>query len=153
MSDIEKNNTSISTLNELKDKLKQAISSQNKLYNESIMKVKDNKNAAERIKQLKTWQSQLDQDLKNFDNDTKQYDKIIQQTKNRLKEIDKSISKIRHTLAVSDVVGAAIRRTSYLSVILQRHTHGSPSHRGWLLCRRRWLLWLQPSLLGPFGRR
>ena len=108
---------SINTLNDLKTKLKSAINSQTDLYNDSVLKVKDNKNTADRIEQLKTWQSQLQQDLKNFDTDTKQYDQLIKQTKDRLDQIDKSITKIRHTLAVLDVVKFVVSEEGVKSYI------------------------------------
>tara|TARA_R100000808_G_scaffold24782_2_gene58288 strand:- start:3379 stop:5196 length:1818 start_codon:yes stop_codon:yes gene_type:complete len=118
--EIEKCRATLLTLNGLKSKLKLAITNQNGLYNSNQLKIKDNDSRTSRMNQLKEWNKQLDQDLKNFDNDTDQHDKLINSTKKRLEDISKSLSKIRHTLSIVDVVKFVVSEEGVKSYIVKK---------------------------------
>ena len=118
--EIVSNNQALDKLSEAKDQLKSAIVSQNALYNEHILKIKDNDNNKDRIKQLDGWLEQLGQDLKNFQAETDEFDDSIKKTKQRYDTIQKEIDNIKHKLSILDVVKFIVSEEGVKSYIVRK---------------------------------
>ena len=100
---------SLTTVSDLKVRLKQAQASQTHLLSDHILKIKDSENNKQRVAQLEKWNSQLDQDLKNFNEETSQFDTSIKEHEDRIKDLEKTVEHIKHQLCVLDVVNGAVQ--------------------------------------------
>jgi len=119
-SDIEKDRESLSTVNSLKSRLKQVISTQNKLHNDHVLKIKDSENNEKRIAQLEEWNNQLDQDLEKLKVENTQFDDEISKCQARLELLLKSTTDTRHKLTVLDVIKFIVSEEGVKSYIVRK---------------------------------
>ena len=118
--EIDDSDKSLITITELKEKLCTAKKNQSDLLNDHVLKIKDNENTKQRIKQLEDWLGQLKQDLKHFDNETGQFDKAIEEAQSRVTELEEEIKSIKHRLAVLDVVKFIVSEEGVKSYIVRK---------------------------------
>lgn len=111
---------SLNTIIDLKDRLKEAQTNQNTLYNTHTLNIQSCKNNEKRITQLEVWNSELDKDLQNFDKETDEFDVSVSECQDRLNELQEIIDKIKHKLSILDVVKFIVSEEGVKSYIVKK---------------------------------
>jgi len=83
-------------------------------------KVKEKQNLEERLSQLEKWQIELQQDLKDIDNDSNSFDALIQEQNKRLTDIKSEIDSIKKDLNLFDVVKFVVSEEGVKSYIVKK---------------------------------
>tara|TARA_R110002051_G_scaffold28877_1_gene67996 strand:+ start:16 stop:1251 length:1236 start_codon:yes stop_codon:yes gene_type:complete len=112
--------SSLNTITNLKDNLKTAREEQNKIYNTHVLQIQASENSRERIKQLETWNSELDRDLQNFNKETDEFDSSVNECSARLDNISKTIESIKHKIDILDVVKFIVSEEGVKSYIVKK---------------------------------
>lgn len=119
-SEVEKARENLTTVEGIKNTLKQSKINQTSILNEHNLKIKESEQAGKRLKQLHTWNEQLDSDLEQVNNETGQFDKAIEEASTRLDELEKKLDGIKHTLSILDVVKFIVSEEGVKSYIVKK---------------------------------
>ena len=117
---VDEDNANLTTLKALKVKLKEGIISQNNLFNEHTLKIKDSENNEKRISQLQEWNNQLDQDLEKLKTENTQFDDEIQKCNSRLLELQNKIDNVKHKLTILDAIKFIVSEEGVKSYIVRK---------------------------------
>lgn len=118
--DIEQISARIRDVEEQKLELKKDIQQNNKLINETSLKIQSNKNINNRIEQLKKWQSELVQDIESLNENRTEFDDLINDTTSRLNSINESVASIAKQLSTLDIVKFVISEEGVKSYIVNK---------------------------------
>ena len=117
---IEEDKQSLQVAESLREKLDQAKVSQQALLNDHVNKIKESDTTKERIKQLKEWNSQIDEDFINFKDEALQFDQQIRDHQDRLNTLTKQLGDIRHKINILDVVKFIVSEEGVKSYIVRK---------------------------------
>ena len=117
---IEEDKQSLQVAESLREKLDQAKVSQQALLNDHVNKIKESDTTKERIKQLKEWNGQIDEDFINFKDEALQFDQQIRDHQDRLNTLTKQLGDIRHKINILDVVKFIVSEEGVKSYIVRK---------------------------------
>ena len=83
-------------------------------------KLKEKENLEQRIVQLNQWQIELDQDLKDLEQDSDNHDNLIKEYTERLESIKTNINKLKEQMNMLDVVKFVVSEEGVKSFIVKK---------------------------------
>jgi len=104
----------------LQDSLDKKIQALRETVTSYKHKVKEKQNLEERLMQLEKWQVELQQDLKDIDNDSDSYDTLIKEQNDRLFSVKQEIESIKEDLNIFDVVKFVVSEEGVKSYIVKK---------------------------------
>ena len=103
-----------------KDKIEFAIDKLNKKINQYAVNEQKRKNIKERIKQLDTWLSQLDDDIEELKSTKTEVDSIIVEHISSLESLKESVGSLRNNMSIMDTVKFIVSEEGVKSYIVKK---------------------------------
>lgn len=116
----EQKNKSLNDLQELRSKLRANIKKQNDIITQFNLKEQENKNNTERIKQLQSWNNEIDSEVRTLTDQTLQLKDDSKELKDRLEVVRKQLDESKKKIAIYDTVRFVISEEGVKSSIVKK---------------------------------